>query len=575
MKKYKELIQKILIEKGNLDKDVVVDIVEESNEKFDSDYSVVCFQLAKKLSKSPQIIAEELKPLFINIPEIKSVDVVSGYINIKVNEDDLAKAVLNEFDLRGDKFGVEDIEEKNNSKKTIIVEYSSPNIAKEFHIGHLKTTLIGAYLYRLNKFLGYNAVGINHLGDYGTQFGKLIEGYNLWKDEYKLEGEEPIAELTKIYVRINELSKNDSNVADKSRENFKKLEEGDPETVKIWNMFVELSLKEFQKIYKRLNVSFDEIRGESAYSDDMDNVVKLIEDKGILKDSEGAKVVDLEDDGLGIALIKKSNDSSLYLTRDIATILYRMNKYDFDESLYVVASEQIRHFKQLFKIAELLDIDKKYLNGLKHIPYGMVRLPSGKMSTREGNVITVKDVLNEAVDRAYDIIKIKNNFDDEKEMLEVANKVGIGAIVFNNLSMTLIKDQIFDWNEVLNYSGDSGPYIQYNYVRIKNLFKEYELPKLGDIDINILIENESSYTLLKEMYKYLDVLKQSRDKDEPSILTNYLLNLTKEFSNYYTENKILVEDEKERNTKLYLSNMVASIIKNSCDIMGIELPKKM
>ncbi len=575
MKKYKELIQNILIKKANISKEVALTIVEESNEKFDSDYSIVCFPLAKELSKSPQIIAEDLKLLYINIPEIEYVDVVSGYVNIKINKDDLAKEVLNEFDLRKDKFGIEELEEKNNSKKTILIEYSSPNIAKEFHIGHLKTTLIGSYLYKLNKFLGYNTVGINHLGDYGTQFGKLIEGYNLWKDEYNLEGEDSIEELTKIYVRINELSKSDESVAEKCRDNFKKLEDGDPETVNIWTMFVELSLKEFEKIYKKLNVTFDEIRGESAYSKDIDNVVKLLEDKKILKDSEGAKIVDLEDEGLGIALIKKSNDSSLYLTRDIATVLYRMKTYNFDEALYVVASEQIQHFKQLFKIMELLGIDEKYLNGLKHIPYGMVRLPSGKMSTREGNVITVKELLNEAIDRAYDIIKTKDNFDNEEQMQEVARKVGIGSIIFNNISVALIKDQIFDWNEVLNFSGDSGPYIQYNYARIKNLFKEYNVPDLQDINVNILIENEGSYALLKEIYNYSNVLKQSRDKDEPSILTNYLLNITKDFSNYYTENKILVENEKERNAKLYLSNMIASIIKNSCNIMGIKLPEKM
>lgn len=574
MKKYKEIIQNVLIEKGNIAENIAALIVEESNEKFDSDYSVVCFQLAKEFSKSPQIIAEELKNIFIDIPEIEYVDTVSGYINIKVNKDDLSREVLNEYNLRKDKYGIDIEEEKENYKKTILVEYSSPNIAKEFHIGHLKTTLIGAYLYRLNKFLGYNTIGINHLGDYGTQFGKLVEGYNLWKDEYDLE-KEPLKELTKIYIRINQLSKENEEVADKCRENFKKIEEGDPETLKIWKLFIDLSLEEFEKTYKKLNISFDEIRGESAYSKDIKDVMKLLEDKNILKDSKGAKIVDLEDEGLGIALIQKSNESSLYITRDIAALLYRAEKYDFDESLYVVASEQIQHFKQLFKIAELLGLDKKYLDGLKHVTYGMVRLPSGKMSTREGNVVTVEDLLNEAVVRAYEIIKEKDNINDELERREIAAKVGVGAIVFNSISKTLIKDQVFDWNEVLNYSGETGPYIQYNYVRIKNLFKEYDIPELSDIDIDLLINNKDSYNLLKIIYKYSSILKSSRDKNEPSILTNYILDLTKEFSNFYTDNRILVENEIERNTKLYLSNIIASIIKNSCDIMGIELPQKM
>ncbi len=573
MKNYKKIIRDVLISKANISDEIAYEIVEESNEKFDSDFSIVCFKLAKELKKSPQMIAEDLKPLFIDIPEIESVDIVSGYVNLKINREDLIKEVLTEFNKRKDKFGIDENEEKENFKKTILVEYSSPNIAKEFHIGHLKTTLIGAYLFRLNKYLGYNTYSINHLGDYGTQFGKLIEGYNLWKDEYDLS-EEPIKKLTEIYVRINELCNEDEEVLEKARTNFKKLEEGDEETKKIWQIFVDLSLKEFNKIYEKLNVSFDEIKGESEYSKDMPAVIKTLDEKNLLENSEGAKIIDLEDEGLGIALIQKSNESSLYITRDIATILYRAEQYDFDEALYVVASEQILHFRQLFRIAEMMGVDEKYIKGLKHIPYGMVRLPSGKMSTREGNVIKVEALLEDAVNRAYDVIEEKDNI-EEKERKPIAEKVGIGAVIFSNLSTTLIRDQVFDIDEVLNYSGETGPYIQYNYVRINNLLKEQEIPTIKDIDMEYLIENDDASNLIMKAYKFREILNQSRDKDEPSILTNYILDLTKNFSNYYSENRILVDDKKERDTKLYLSYIISKIIEISCDIMGINLPEKM
>ena len=574
MKNYKKLLQDILINNANIEKEIALEIVEESNEKFDSDYSIVCFKLAKIFSKSPQIIAEELKQYFINIPEIEYVAVVSGYINISINKKDLIEEVLYEFNNRKDKYGISKEVEEKNKNKTILVEYSSPNIAKEFHIGHLKTTLIGAYLYRLNKFLGYNTIGINHLGDYGTQFGKLIEGYNLWKDEYDFNNN-PIEKLTEIYVRINKLCSENEEALDKCRENFKKLEEGDENTRKIWEYFVNLSLNEFNKTYEKLNISFDEIRGESKYSELMSEVIKKLDDNNLLIESQGAKIVDLEKYDLGIAVIQKSNDSSLYITRDLATIFYRINKYDFDECLYVVGSEQILHFRQLFKIAELLGIDYKYLKGLKHIPYGMVRLPSGKMSTREGNVIKVEELLEEAIDRAYEIIDKKDNIESNDERKDIARKVGIGAVVFNNISTTLIKDQVFDWKEVLNFSGETGPYIQYNYVRINNLFKEYNIPKLKDVNLDILFNNKESYKLIREIYKYGEILELSRNKDEPTILTQYILNLTKEFSNFYTDNRILVDDKNERDTKLYLSHMIACVIKNSCDIMGINLPDKM
>jgi len=383
------------------------------------------------------------------------------------------------------------------------VEYSSPNIAKPFHIGHLKTTIIGLSLYNIYKFLNYQVTGINHLGDYGTQFGKLIEGYKLWGKEYEVEAN-PIDELTKIYIRINELCKEDEQVLENCRNNFKKLEDKDPYCVEIWNRFRDLSLKEFQKVYDMLGSKFDSWNGEAFYSDKMQEVVEMLENTGKLVPSEGARVIELEN--MAPCIIEKTNGSTTYATRDLAAILYRARNYNFDKALYVTYYEQVLHFKQVFEVAKLLGIDEKYIEGLEHVPFGMVRLKTGKMSTREGNIIKLEELLNEAITRALKIIEEKNPELEEKE--EVARKVGLGAVIFNDLSASRIKDEIFDWYTMLNFQGETGPYIQYTYVRTKSVInKAGVVPRFEDVRIDKLLD-DYSLEILKLIYNFEDILIQ-------------------------------------------------------------------
>ena len=521
------------------------------------DYAFPCFKLAQILKKSPQIIAEDLKEKIEIDENIEKVEVASGYLNFYINKLLLAKTVLEEIESKQENYG------SNNSGdgKNILVEYSSPNIAKPFHIGHLRNTVIGSALYNIYKFLGYNTKGINHLGDYGTQFGKMIEGYKRWGNEYDIEAN-PIDSFMDIYVRINNLCKEDEEVLDVCRENFKKIEEGDEYCLELWEKFRDLSLKEFQRIYDLLGVKFDSIKGEAFYANKIDEVVEMLDQKGVLKDSEGAKIIDLEDEGLGVCIVKKSDGSTIYATRDLAAILYRSRTYDFDKCLYVVAYEQNLHFKQLFEVAKYLDIPEKCLKGLEHVSYGMVRLSSGKMSTREGTVIKVNELLQEAITRVQKIIEEKNPNMENKE--EEANKIGIGAVIFNGLCSTIIKDQIFDWDNVLNFNGETGPYIQYVYVRTKSVLEKVKsIPTIKEIKFELL-QDKYSLKVLSSLYNFENILMQVVQKNEPSILARYLIELSQNYSNFYNENKIIDENKDVQNARVFLTKSCRSCFKNRC-----------
>lgn len=546
--------------------------IEIPKDSANGDFSFPCFRLAKELRKSPQVIASEIKEkleLEENNDIIEKIDVIGGYLNFYINKKILIKEVLSEINKEKENYGASDI----GKGKNIIVEYSSPNIAKEFHIGHLRTTVIGAAFYNIYKYLGYNTIGINHLGDYGTQFGKMIEGYKRWGEEYNLE-ENPIEELTKIYIRINDLCKEDENVLNACRENFRKLEEGDKECIELWNKFKDLSLKEFYKTYDMLGVKFDSLNGESFYSDKMPEVIELLEKSGKLVESQGAKIIDLEYKGINTpCIIEKTNGSTTYATRDLAAILYRARTYDFDKCIYVVAYEQNLHFKQVFEVAKLLGLDKKYTDGLTHIAYGMTRLATGKMSTREGNVVKVNELLEESVKRVLDIINEKTPEMEEKE--ENARKIGIGAVIFNNLCTNLIKDQIFDWNIALNFNGETGPYIQYIYVRTKSVLEKANyIPNLEDVDFSLL-EDEKCFYIVKKIYEFNNILKQVVEKNETSILARYLIELAQGYSNFYNDNKIIVEDKKVQDTRLYLTYAVGNVLKIGMKLLGIDMPTKM
>ena len=563
----KKIAQVVKIEASELE--TYIEIPKDST---NGDFSFPCFRLAKELRKAPQVIASEIKEK-LELEEsndiIEKIDVIGGYLNFYINKNILIKEVLSEINKEKENYGASDI----GKGKNIIVEYSSPNIAKEFHIGHLRTTVIGAAFYNIYKYLGYNTIGINHLGDYGTQFGKMIEGYKRWGEEYNLE-ENPIEELTKMYIRINDLCKSDENVLNACRENFRKLEEGDKECIELWNKFKDLSLKEFYKTYDMLGVKFDSLNGESFYSDKMPEVIEILEKTGKLIESQGAKIVDLEDKGINTpCIIEKTNGSTTYATRDLAAILYRARTYDFDKCIYVVAYEQNLHFKQVFEVAKLLGLDKKYTDGLTHIAYGMTRLATGRMSTREGNVIKVNELLEESVKRVLDIINEKTSEMEDKE--ENARKIGIGAVIFNNLCTNLIKDQIFDWNIVLNFNGETGPYIQYIYVRTKSVLEKANyIPNLEDVDFSLL-EDEKSFYIIKKIYEFNNILKQVIEKNETSILARYLIELAQGYSNFYNDNKIIVEDKKVQDARLYLTYAVGNVLKIGMKLLGIEMPTKM
>ena len=456
--------------------------------------------------------------------------------------------------------------------KNIVIDYSSPNIAKPFHIGHLRSTVIGGSLYKIYKFLGYNVTGINHLGDYGTQFGKLIEGYKRWGKEYNIE-ENPIDELTKIYVRINNLCKEDESVLEECRNNFKKLEDGDPYCTELWQKFRSLSLKEFQKVYDLLDTHFDSLNGEAFYSDKMGEVVDLLEKSGKLIESDGARVIDLEDKQMPPCLIEKTNGSTTYATRDLAAILYRARTYDFDKAIYVTSYEQILHFKQVFEVAKLLGIDEKYTNNLVHVPFGMVMLKTGKMSTREGNIIKLEELLNEAISRVSKIIEEKNPNLENKE--ENAKRVGIGAVIFNDLYNSRIKDEIFDWDTMLNFNGETGPYLQYMYVRTNSILEKAEkVEQFSNIDISLL-QDEATINLVKAIYSFGDAVKQSAIKDEPYIISRFLINIAGLFSTFYNENKIIVEDEKVKDARVYVTYCTNLVLKVGTKLLGIQMPEKM
>ena len=564
---FKREISNIISEKVNVDKETIYKSIETPKDTTNGDYAFPCFVLAKELKKAPKMISDDLKNQIELTECIENVESVNGYLNFYINKEMLTKEVFKEFDLKKDEYG------KGNEQGTVCIDYSAPNIAKPFHVGHLRSTVIGHALYNIYKYLGYKTVSINHLGDYGTQFGKLIEGYKLWGNEYDLTTN-TIDKLVEIYVRINALAEQDESVLERCRNNFKLLEEGDEFCVNLWKEFSDLSLKEFDKIYDLLGIKFDSVKGESFYIDKMQEVVDILEKNNKLTISEGAKIVDLTEDGIKTpCIIIKSDGTSIYATRDLAAILYRSRTYDYDKSLYVTSYEQDLQFKQTFAVAKYLDLDPKYVKGLEHVSFGMYRLPEGKFSTRKGNFIKLEDILDDAISKAKAKVSDKNP--DLEDIDDVAKKVGVGAIVFSDLYNSRIKDEVFDIDEMLNFQGETCPYIQYMYVRINSILHKTD-KKILINDINYSkLGGDQAYNIVKLIYNFEDVLKEAADKNEPYILSRYLIDLSKAYSVYYSNNKILSEDEEEQNSRLYLINIIGTVLKTGCKILGIEMPNKM
>ena len=546
--------------------DTINKILEVPKEKKNGDFSFPCFNLSKFLKRSPVEIASILKDGIKIQGPIEKIEVINGFLNFYILKSSMVRETIEKFSKQKENYGKSNV----GNGKTILIEFSSPNIAKEFHIGHLKTTIIGNSLCNLYKFLGYNTVSLNHIGDYGTQFAKLIVGYQKWGNEYDFSNN-PIEKLTELYIRINALCDEDENVLEECRETFKKLEDGDEYCVNLWKKIKDLSMEEFNKIYEMLDVHFDEIDGEAFYSDKLEEVVDILEKSGKLTESNGAKIVDLTDQGIKTpCIILKSNGSSIYATRDLAAILYRARKYDYDKSLYVVGNEQELYFKQIFAVAKYLGLSEKHLNGLEHVGYGMIRLPEGKMSTRKGNFVKVSNLLNEAITKVDDILKDRNIENKDK----VSKIIGIGAVIFDDLKESRIKTQIFDLNAALNFNGETGPYLQYQIVRTNSILKKANFKPDENIDYSVLTD-ELSIQIIKLISNFEDILLLASNKNEPSIIARYALDLAECYSSFYNENKVITDDEKISKARLYLTYMTNVTLSNAIKILGLKIPDQM
>ena len=527
------------------------------------DFAFPCFRLAKSYHKAPPMIAQDLKESIGDQTFLSEIKVVGGYLNFYVDKAQYAQQIIDKYNNATD-YGCSD----QGKDKTICIDYSSPNVAKNFHVGHLRTTIIGNSLYKIFSKLGYKVVRINHLGDWGTQFGKLIVAYKKWGSREAVE-EKGIEELMDIYVKFHEEAEKDDSLNDEARAWFLKMEQGDEEALEIWQWFRDISLKEFMRVYNILGMEFDSFAGESFYRDKTADVIKRLTDDGLLKESQGAMIVPLDEYDMPPCIVAKKDGSSIYATRDLAAILYRKATYNFDRCLHVTGLEQKLHFAQVFKVIELMGND--YAKNLVHIPYGLVSLKSGKISSRKGNVIFAEDLLRESINKTTSIIEEKNPDIPDKE--EVAKQVGIGAIIFNDLYNQRIKDVIFDWNKLLNFDGETGPYVQYTYARASSVLR-----KIGEVPDTIdytLLTDEASIGLLKEIERYPQVIKDAAERYEPSVIARYSIDLAHAFNKFYHECQINVEDETTKYTRTNVVKIARYIIKDALSLLGIQCPEQM
>ena len=535
------------------------------------DYAFPCFRLAKSMRKAPNQIAQELAEQLRGDGHFSDVKNVNAYLNFFLNREQLTASVTEEVLKKGAAYGGSDL----GRGRKVIIEFSSPNIAKPFHIGHIRTTVIGNSIYKIYDFLGYDTVRINHLGDYGTQFGKMIVAYRKWGNEEDVR-REPIKTLLSYYVKFHEEAEKDPSLEDEARATFTRLENGEREEKELWQWFRDESLKEFTYVYDLLGIEFDSYAGESFYSDKMDRIVGIMEEKGLLKESEGARIVDLEEYGMPPALIRKKDGSTLYITRDIAAAVYRKEHYNFDKNIYVVASQQNLHFQQWFKIIELMGYD--WADQCIHVPFGMVSLEDGTLSTRKGKVVFLLDVLNNAVEKTRQIMTEKNGKDADIE--EISKKVGIGAVIFQELSNNRIKDYVFSWDKVLNFEGETGPYVQYTHARaasvLRNAGESAEKVMSGEASPDMsCVTGDTAYELIKLIYRFPEVVREAAEKYEPSVITRHIIDIAQYFNRFYHDEHILVENEAEKQAKLAVVYAAKQTIANGLALLGIEAPEKM
>ena len=561
---YKNIIAKLIKTKVDLEEEAIEKLIEVPPRPEMGDYAFPCFQLAKVMRKAPNMIAEELKNE-LNQDGFEKIENLGPYVNFFVDKATFSKNTIEKVLLEGDEYGASNVGEGKN----VCVEYSSPNIAKPFHIGHLFTTAIGNALYKMFKKEGYNAIGINHLGDWGTQFGKLISAYHRWVDEEALEND-PIKELLRIYVKFHEEAEKDPSLEDEGRAYFKALESGDKEAEALWKRFRDLSLKEFERVYNILNVKFDSYNGEAFYNDKMDAVVEELKQKGLLVESNGAQVVMLDDYNMPPCIVLKADGASIYATRDLAAAMYRKKTYDFYKSIYVVGTPQALHFKQVFKVLELAG--REWAKDCKHIGFGLVKFANGAFSTRKGQVVLLDDLLIESIEKTMNIIEEKNAELENKE--EVAKKVGVGAVVFTYLKNSREKDIVFDWKEILSFDGETGPYVQYAYARAKSILR-----RAGQVNAEVdysKLNSKEEFELVKVLSNFNNQILLALDKLEPSIVTRYAIDVAKSFNKFYTVHSVLnLEDEVLKATRLKLVEASAQVIKNALELIGIEVVEKM
>lgn len=530
------------------------------------DYAFPCFRLAKVFRKAPNIIAQDIKEKIDNkeYSVIERVENVGGYINFFMAQVEYAKNLVET--ISKENFGGS----QEGEGKTICIDYSSPNVAKNFHVGHLRTTIIGNSIYKIFSKLGYHVERINHLGDWGTQFGKLIVAYKKWGSQEEVE-KNGIAELMKIYVKFHEEAEKDPTLEDQAREWFAKMEQGNEEALEIWRWFVDISLVEYRRIYQLLGMDFDHFTGESFYRDKTQEVVDMLEEKKLLVLSDGAYIVPLDDYDMAPCLIMKKDGSSIYATRDLAAAIYRKRTYDFDKCLYVTGLEQKLHFAQVFKVLNLMGYD--WSENMTHIPYGLVSMEGGKLSTRSGNVIYAEEILHESIQKIREIIEEKNPDLPNKD--QVARQVGIGAILFNDLYNQRIKDVIFNWDKILNFDGETGPYVQYTYARCASIFRkvgEVDIPE--QIDFNVLTD-EVTMSLLKDMSRFPQVVKDASEKFEPFLISRFVVSVAQHFNKFYHDCQINVDDDNVRNARLKVVKLTMTVIKDALDLLGIECPEQM
>ncbi len=527
------------------------------------DICLPCFKFARTMHIAPPAIAQKLLPRVESLPFVDKVEVVGGYLNVFFDRNTVAQMAL--ASANDDKVGSSD----EGTGKTICIDYSSVNIAKPFHIGHLSTTVIGGALYRIFEHLGYNVVGINHLGDWGTQFGKLIVATNKWSSlEEVAQNDEYF--LNKLYVRYHQEAEEHPEMDDEARAWFKRIEDGDKEATAYFDVFKQVTMKAVGKIYDRLKIKFDSYAGESFYNDKMQPCLDILKDKGLLVESDGAQVVNLDEYGMPPCLLVKADGATLYATRDIAAAYYRKKTYDFYKCLYVVAYQQNLHFKQLFQVLKLMDFAGA--DDMEHVAFGMVSMEDGSMSTRKGHVVWLQEVLDKAVEKAHAIIEEKNP--DTKNKDEIAESVGVGAVVFSALWNNRIKDIVFSYDKVLNFDGETAPYVQYTYARCASALR-----KGGDIDFDNMdlsaITTDEGYDVIKSVITFGDSVRLAAKLREPCYVTRHVVDLAEKFNRFYIDHRILVDDAPTRNARLALTKAVGNVIRCGLGLLGISAPSEM